>query len=445
MGIFKAYDVRGKYPEEINEKLAYNIGRAMVILLQAKNFLVCQDAREGSDLLAKAFLKGVTDQGSNTTYSGLTTTPMFYYFKKKKGFDAGVMITASHLPAGYNGLKAMKKDGFMGYDSGYKEVEELIVSGKIKKIPLAEDKGTVKEESYENEYIDFVLGNTTGKLKGLKVVVDSSNGMTGPIIKKILDKAGVDYIGLNMNYNLENPAHDLNPLNESARKQAVEKILETGAQLGAVFDADGDRVIFLDEKGTYLSGDYTTAILAKHLAKPGDVIVHEVLCGRAFREAIDAMGCKRVMCRVGHLFIKDNMLKYNARLGAELSSHLYFREAGGGENCILALFHMIGILNKEKKPLSKIMIPLLAKWIKSDELNYEVDSNNIKDAKIEEIKKSFQDGKQHYMDGVTVEYDDSWLNVRKSNTEPVLRLRIEATTQKRLDELQKKVEMIIKK
>lgn len=443
MDIFKAYDVRGKYPEEINEELTYNIGRAMVILLKAENFLVCRDARKGSEELAQAFMKGVTDQGANVTYSGLATTPMFYYFKKKKGFDAGVMITASHLPSGYNGIKAMKKNGFMGYDSGYKEIKELIFSGKIKEIPLAENKGQIKEESYEEEYIDFVLKNAFGELKGLKVVVDSSNGMTGPIIKKILDKAGVDYIGLNMDYNLENPAHSLNPLDKSARNQVVAKIAETGAQLGAVFDADGDRVIFIDEKGTYLSGDYTTAILAKHLAKPGEVIVHEVLCGRAFREAIDEMGCKRVMCRVGHLFIKENMLKYNARLGAELSSHLYFREAGGAETCILALFHMIGILNKEKKPLSELLAPLLAKWIKSDELNYEVDSNETKDAKIEEIKKQFTDGEQSTMDGITVEYEDSWFNVRKSNTEPVLRLRIEANSPEKLEELKAKLEKII--
>jgi len=287
MGIFKAYDVRGKYPEEVNEKLAYNIGRAMVILLKAKNFLVCQDAREGSKELSDALIKGVIDQGANATYAGLVTTPMFYYFKYKKGFDAGVMVTASHLPTGYNGFKAMKVGReFMGLDSGFREVEELLESGELEKTLLAEQKGTVAEDNYEEEYVDFIINSAVGELKGKKIVVDGSNAMAGPIGKKILDKAGVDYVGLNMDYNLENPSHGLNPLKAEAQQQVKDKIMEIGADLGAVFDADGDRIILVDDKGNDLPGDYAVTLLAKFLAKPGDKIVHDLLCGRAFREQL---------------------------------------------------------------------------------------------------------------------------------------------------------------
>ncbi|MFH1770853.1 MAG: phosphomannomutase/phosphoglucomutase [archaeon] len=442
MDIFKAYDVRGKYPEEVNEELAYNIGRAMVILLKAKNFLVCRDARKGSEDLARAFMKGVTDQGSNVTYSGLATTPMFYYFKYKKGFDAGVMITASHLPSGYNGLKAMKKDGFMGYDSGYKEIQELIDSGELKKIPLTETKGNVTNTNYEDEYVNFIINSAIGEFKGLKIVVDASNAMAGPILKKVLDKVGVDYIGLNMGYNLENPAHSLNPLKTDAHTQVREKIKSEGAVLGAVFDADADRIVFMDETGDVLPGDYALAILVQHLAKPGDKIVHDLLCGRAFKEAVRAIGCEPVETRVGHVFIKHKMVELNARLGAEISCHMYFQEAGGAESTILCLLDMIGIVNKKGK-LSKLIAPLKQAWIKSVELNYELSSNNLKDKKIEEIKQTFSDGEQSLLDGVKVEYDDAWFNVRKSNTEPVLRLRIEAKTKRKLAELQAKIESII--
>lgn len=444
MNVFKAYDVRGKYPEEVNEKLAFNIGKAMVVLLGAKNFLIAMDARKGSEKLAEALTKGITGQGSNVTMMGLATTPMFYYFKKKKGFDAGVMITASHLPAGFNGLKAMRQDGFMGYDTGFKEIEEMINSGRLDNIFSVDHKGSVEEESYDEEYIDFVIRNSLGNLRGLKVVVDGSNGMAGPIAEKILLKADVDFIGLNMSYKLENPAHSLNPLEVDAHVEVIEKIKETGAAFGAIFDADGDRIVFIDDKGESLSGDYTVAILAKHLAKPGDIIVHDLLCGRAFIDSVKKLGCEPVVSRVGHLFIKHKMVELNARLGAEASCHMYFQEAGGAESSVLCLLNMIGIINEEERNLSEILAPLRAAYVKSPELNYRFESNEVKDAKIEQIKVTFTDGMQSFLDGVKVDYDDAWFNVRKSNTEPVLRVRIEGKTASRVNELQVRIEAIVK-
>ncbi len=446
MDVFKAYDVRGRYPEEVNEKLAYNIGRAMVVLLEAKDFLVCQDAREGSKELSDALIKGVTDQGADVTYAGLVTTPMFYYFKWKKGFDAGVIITASHLPRGFNGLKAVKGGReFMSYNSGYKEVEELIHSGGLEKIALADSKGTVKQEDYINEYVDFVTKSAVGKLTGLKVVVDGSNGMAGPVAKQILEKVGVDYIGLNMDYNLDNPTHGLNPIKREAQKQVKKTVLETGAAFGAVFDADGDRIIFIDEKGEELPGDYALILLTKYLAKPGDRIVHDLLLGRAFLDVVKSMGCIPVISRVGHVFIKQTMIENDARVGGEIAGHMYLQEAGGAEATILCLLDMIGYLNKEQKPLSQLLAPLKEAWVKTEELNYELESNELKDKKIEEVAQEFSDGKQSRLDGITVNYDDYWFNVRKSNTEPVLRLRAEAKTRELLEDLVSRVENIINK
>jgi len=445
MGIFKAYDVRGRYPEEVNEKLAYNIGRAMVVLLKAKDFLVCQDAREGSKELSDALMKGVTDQGADVTYAGLATTPMFYYFKWKKGFDAGVMITASHLPRGFNGMKAMKAGReFMGLDSGFREVEELLESGELEKTLLAEQKGTVTEDNYEEEYVDFIINSAVGELKGKKIVVDGSNAMAGPLLKKVLDKAGVEYVGLNMEYNLENPTHGLNPLKAEAQQQLKDKILEIGADFGAVYDADGDRVVFIDEKGQELYGDYALALLINYMAKPGDKIVYDLFVGRATRDVIKAAGCIPIMTRVGHLFIKHAMVENKARMGAEISAHMYFSEAGGAESTILCLLNMIGCMNANEKPMSELVKPLRDAWLKSKELNYEVGSAEIQDKKIEEIKQTFNDGEQSELDGITVDYPYYWFNVRKSNTEPILRFRVEAKTQDQLDETITKVENIIK-
>ncbi|MBU1202382.1 MAG: phosphomannomutase/phosphoglucomutase [Nanoarchaeota archaeon] len=446
MSVFKAYDVRGKYPEEVNEKLAYEIGRAMILLLKAKEFLICQDARQGSKELSDALIKGITDQGANATYCGLTTTPMFYYLKYKKGFDAGVMITASHLPSGFNGLKAMKSGRtFMGYDSGYKEIEELINSGELKRTPLAKKKGTTRKENYEDEYINFITSKIIGDVSGLKIVVDASNGMAGPIAKKVLEKARVDFVGLNINYNLEKPAHGLNPLEHDAQEQIKKKIKDENASLGAIFDADADRVLFVDEKGEFLPGDYTLAILVENLAKPRDKIVHDLLCGRALREVIKKKKCIPIMTRVGHVFLKKSMVDNDARFGAEASGHMYFQEAGGAESTILCMLHMITILKKQNKPLSELVKPLKESWIKSEELNYEFESNELKDKKIEEVTKAFSNAKQSKMDGVTVEYDDKWFNVRKSNTESVIRLRIEAKTPIILRDIMKKIEGILKK
>jgi phosphomannomutase len=444
MSIFKAYDVRGKYPEEVNEELAYKIGRSMVLMLGKGNFLICRDAREGSEELAEALIKGITEQGANATYMGAASTPMFYYFKHIKNFDAGVMVTASHLPAGFNGFKAIREGRtFMGYDAGFNEIQKMIGTKELDSKPKSETKGTITLENYESEFVDFITEQIEEDLSGVKVVVDASNGMAGPISKKILDKLNADYIGLNMDYNLDNPAHGLNPLKKEALEQAKKEVLSSKADFGAVFDADADRIIFIDETGQELLADYALALLMKSIAQPGDKIVHDLLCGNAFREEAEKFGCKAIESRVGHLFIKQAMIENNARIGSEISGHIFFKETNGAESTTLALLYMISLLKKQDQKLSELARPLKQSWIKSGEINYEVESNEVKDEKIHEIIDFFKDGTQSLLDGIKVSYEDSWFNVRKSNTEPVLRLRVEAKTKEKLESLIKKIEEII--
>jgi|FLOH01.1.fsa_nt_gi phosphomannomutase len=444
MNIFKAYDIRGRYPEEVNEAFAYKIGRSIVHLLGAKKILVARDAREGSLELSQSLMKGIIDQGANVIFMDFSTTPMFYHFKIKKEFDAGIMITASHLPAGFNGMKFLREEKqIMGYEAGLKEVEALIESGELDKILLAEKKGLSENADYTDEYVEFVINSVPGNLKDQKVVIDGSDGMAGPFAKKILDKVGADYISLNCEFNLENASHGFNPLEDEARAQAKAKILETGAAFGAVFDADADRVAFLDEHGEFIPGDISIAIMVENITKPGDVVVHDLISGRALVDTINKMGCKSIPTAIGQINITKVFREHNARVGGEQSCHINFRENFGCEATLIALLNMINILNKTGAKMSELVNPLKESWLKSGELNYEMESNEQKEKKIDEVKEKFSDGTLNFEDGVKVDYEDSWLNVRKSNTEPLLRLRIEANSKERLEEIKARVEKVI--
>jgi phosphomannomutase len=438
MSIFKAYDIRGIYPEQLNETLAYNIGRAFVTFTNAKQVVVGYDARLSSESIFEAVTKGMIDQGANVVNIGLTSTPMFNFTHAHFGYQTGVMVTASHNPKEYNGFK-MNVEGAtpLTGDSGIKDIEKLALLGEFVDVKI---KGTISEKDHLDEYVDFMVGLVKRDLSTLKVVVDASSGAVGNICKKVFKKLHINYIPLNFEPDGNFPSHDPNPLKGDSQKQAQNAVKAEGADLGCLFDADADRIIFVDETGTTIQPDFVAALVAKKALKdsPGDKVLYDCISSRIIPKTIKDNGGIPIVVRVGRSYIYLAAKQNDVIFGAEASSHYYHREVYHGDNGVLTLLKLMELLVDEQKPVSELVKPYQI-YVHSGEVNLEVESNEIKDAKIAEITEKFSDGEQSTLDGIGVIYDDVWFNVRKSNTEPVLRLRIEGKTKEAMEDMKNKL------
>jgi len=430
---FKAYDIRGKVPSELNADLAYKVGRSLVTYLNAKKAVIGMDVRKSSPELSHALTKGLTDAGCDVIDLGLCGTEMIYFGTPFFEADAGIMITASHNPPEYNGLKFVKKGSVpMGYDSGLNEIENMIMNvglGDIK-----EKKGTVTKADLMKDFIESLSKFYDAKnIKPYKVVVNAGNGCVGPALDAIESKLPIKMIKIFNEPDSNFPNGVPNPLLPEKRKPTIDAILEHNADLGVAWDGDYDRCFFFDEKGNFIEGYYIVGLLAKSILKknPGEKIVHDP---RLIWNTIDVVaksGGSAVQSKSGHAFIKQKMREVNSIYGGEMSAHHYFRDNYYSDSGMIPFLLILELMSLENKPFSELVNEMISKYPCSGEINTNIENPA---AKVEEIKEKYKDGRTDYTDGVSVEYDNWRFNVRMSNTEPLIRLNVETKGDQKLME-----------
>jgi phosphomannomutase len=434
-GIFKAYDVRGLYPAQLNEDIARKIGLAFQHVLDEEDralgntVVVSRDMRSHSEGLAQALIEGITASGFDVLDIGLATTPMNYFavgFTKAAG---GVQVTASHNPAQYNGFKFSRHGALpVSGDHGIALMEEKVNSGDL---PKAAQPGRVTHGEIFDDYRRHILSFLRHpESKRLKVVVDAANGM-GTIYEPILQETGIELIPLYFGLDGRFPNHEANPLKEENLRDLMRKVKETGADLGVSFDGDADRSAFIDEQGGAIGSDLMTALIGGELLgrDPGKAVLYDLRSSRAVAEYIQEHGGIPVRERVGHSFMKATLRKRDGIFGGELAGHYYFRDHYYADSALGAVIEVLNLLRETGEPLSALVKPL-RRYAKSPEVNFEVED---KQGKIEELARRYADAQIDYLDGITFQYPTWWANVRPSNTEPFLRLVVEASSQKELD------------
>jgi len=425
--IFHAYDVRGVYGTDLNESIMENIGRAAAVVLKAKTVLVGHDMRESSIPLQAALVKGLTEQGADVVDIGLCSSSLFYWATQK--YPAGMMVTASHNPAKYNGCKVCR-DGAqpVGELSGLKEIEQVATQAQF---PVASRVGTVTKKEVFDEYIHFTTSYLEAGRK-FRVVIDAANGMGGYTYGALLGRLpNVEIIPMYFELDGNFPNHEANPLKIETLTDLKARVVAEKADLGVAIDGDEDRIVFVDEKGEDLSSDLTTALLARQVLRkhPGATILYDIRQSRVTPEEITAAGGKAVMTRVGHSFIKMAMREHSGAWGGELSGHFYNREVQNAECTQLTFFQMLNLLTDEKKTLSELVAPLRARYAKISETNFTVpDPKGIIAALDKEYATHTDVTGVSRIDGVRIDMREWWFNVRASNTEPLLRLNLEAKT-----------------
>jgi len=434
--IFKAYDIRGVYPSELNEEAAYLIGRAFARLSNAKRITVGSDMRLSGPVLKRGLIRGITDEGVSVKDIGLVPIDAIYFCVGKLKDEAGIMVTASHNPTEYNGFKAVYR-GVIAADSA-----ELL--GEIKNLPteISQKKGEVLAEDVIPEYIEHVLSFVdVDKIKPFKVVIDAGNGMAGKIMPLLTTGLPLNVIPLNFKVDGSFPAHPSNPLLPESQKQACEAVVKEKADFGIIMDGDTDRLVFIDEKGNFIPSDITLLLLAKLFLEkePGAGIVYNIICSKAVPEFVKEWGGRPLLSKVGYDSVTALMREQKGIMGGELSSHYSFRDNSYSDSGFIAFVILLQLLSNHDQPLSEIVKPF-QKYFKSAELNFKVED---KEGIIQKIKNKYTDGKQNFLDGITVNYEDWWFNVRPSNTEPLLRLTVEADAEEVLAEKKEELTKVI--
>jgi phosphomannomutase len=436
-GIFKAYDIRGLVPREIHEEIARKIGLAFQHVLdeedraQGNAVVVSHDMREHSLPLQRALIDGLTAAGLDVVDVGLASTPMNYFAISHFRAAGGIQVTASHNPAQYNGFKLSRHEARpVSGDHGIALMEQKIQEGDL---PEAETPGTVRQaqvfDDYQRHVLSFLKEPPPGRR--LKVVVDAANGM-GVIERPIFEATGIELVPLYFELDGRFPNHEANPLKEENLRDLVRAVREHGADLGVALDGDSDRAAFVDERGEPVGSDLMTGLIAGELLErhPGQAVLYDLRSSRAVHEYIEEKGGIPVRERVGHSFMKATLRKKNGIFGGELAGHYYFRDHSYADCPLLAVIEVLNLLRETGKPLSELVKPL-QRYAKSPEINFVVEE---KQAKIEELAAKYAGAEIDYLDGITLRYPTWWANVRPSNTEPYLRLVLEAETQEELDE-----------
>jgi phosphomannomutase len=437
--IFRAYDIRGKYPEELNAEAAYRIGRAFVKLLNKKNINIAvgRDMRLSSPILFRFLTKGILDEGANVADIDLSTTPMLYFGVARYGFDGGINITGSHIPGDSNGFKLVRKKAVpISGETGIQEIKKIVMECQLEKPVM---RGKISQKNILNDYIENALNFVDRKaIKKLKIVVDTGNGMGGTVASPLFKKLKCQIIPLYFELDGSFPHHIPNPLVPENLVDLQKKVLEKKADLGIALDGDADRVMFIDNQGKAISGDFITAFLAKSLLKnnPGEKILYDVRSSWVVKEEIEKNGGMPVVFRVGHSFIKEKMRKDNILFAGELSGHYYLRDNYFIESPLIIILKIIEILSKAGKTFSEIIRPL-RRYFSSGEINFRIKNPEKAMKKLEE---KYQDAKNiFHLDGLSVEYENWWFNIRLSNTENLLRLNLEAKTKELMEEKKKEL------
>lgn len=420
-GIFKAYDIRGIYPDVLNEDMATKIGRAFVTLLKCKKVVVGRDMRPHSIPLFNALAKGLTMQGADVIDLGLCTSPVCYYGNGLLNADAGVMITASHNPGEWNGFKLTRQQAIpISSATGINDIERIVSDNSFN--PPAREPGSISSANVLEEYIQHVARMADLK-RPVKIAADMANAMGIYESKALENIIKIDPLFDTLDGTF--PNHEANPLKAETLEPLQAMIRKGSYDFGVAFDGDADRAGFVDEKGNIVPMDMITALIAQDiLSKEKGVIFYDLRSSWTVKEVIEKNGGTPMMSRVGHTFIKQQMRDNNAIFAGELSGHYYFRSNYFTESSAMAVISVANIVSKAGKPLSELVAPL-QRYSASGEINSKVkDPDKI----LAHLKEKYSDGKMLELDGVSVEYDDWWFNVRCSNTEPLVRLNLEART-----------------
>jgi phosphomannomutase len=438
--IFKAYDVRGVVPDELDATIARRVGAAFASWSEAPQILVGRDARPSSPELAAALIEGATSRGTDVVDLGLASTDLLYFASGSLGRPA-VMITASHNPKEYNGLKfCLAGARPVGEDTGLGEIRALAEKGDE---ILGDDGGRVTRRELLDGYVEHVLRFVdAGRMRPLSVVVDTANGMGGLIVPAVMGRLPVELHHLYAELDGTFPNHPADPIDPENQRDLKAAVLERRADVGMAFDGDADRVFLVDERAEDVSGSTLTALVAAALLDraPGAKVVHNLICSRTVPEVIREHGGQPVRTRVGHSFIKQVMAETDAIFGGEHSGHYYFRDNYGADSGLIAAVIALAELSAADRPLSELLRPY-DRYADSGEINTRVADP---EATIERVAAAFPDGRQDRLDGLTVEFDDWWCNVRPSNTEPLLRLNVEATTPELLEARTREVLAVIR-
>jgi phosphomannomutase len=428
--VFKAYDVRGVVPDELDDDLVRRIGQAFADWSGAETILVGRDARLSSDGFAHAFAEGATGRGANVVDLGLASTDLLYFASGSLALP-GVMITASHNPKQYNGLKfCLAGAKPVGDDTGLREIRAAVEAPEP---PPAPTRGTVERRDLLDRYVEHVLSFVdVDAIRPLRVAMDTANGMGGLVAPAVLERLPVTVTHLFPELDGTFPNHPADPIDPENQRFLRAAVTEHGADLGLAFDGDADRVFLVDEQAEDVSGSLVTALVARAMLRrePGATILYNLICSWVVPEVIREEGGSAVRTRVGHSYIKAVMAETGAIFGGEHSGHYYFRENFRADSGLIAAVVVLGELSASGGPLSELLQPF-RRYADSGEINSRVDDPR---AKIEEVAAAFPDGEQDRLDGLTVEFGDWWCNVRPSNTEPLLRLNVEARTQQLLEE-----------
>jgi phosphomannomutase len=428
-GIFKAYDVRGLYPSEINEEIAGEIGRAFVTYLGAKQIAVSRDMRLSSPTLAAAFMEGALAQGCDVVDYGMMATDMLYYAVATDKLEGGAQITASHNPGAYNGIKMVRREALpLSGEAGIGEIRDMLVNGTIP--PQAETPGRRVTKDVLERYVDYIMTFVDpAVIQPFTVVADAGSGMAGIVAPKMFARLPCRVIDMCFTPDGNFPNHEANPLIEENRAHIVERVVQERADIGIAWDGDADRCFFIDGTGEFISGDFITALLAEAflMKHPNATIVYDLRASHAVRDTVARYGGRALMNRVGHAFIKRRMRDDDAMFGGEVTGHYYFRDFFYADNGFIPALLMLELMSKKKQPLADLLVPLRAKYFISGEINTKVASMALVEEKLRALERHFAGAEITKLDGVSVEFPDWHFNVRASNTEPLIRLNLEAT------------------
>jgi phosphomannomutase len=442
--VFKAYDVRGLYPEDLDEEGAYAIGKAYAEHFEPRRIAVGHDMRVSSAAMAEAVTRGAAEAGVDVLSLGLVGTEMVYFAVGELGLDGGIAVTASHNPKEYTGMKIVRRGALpVGGESGLLDVRDRAVSPDHG--PGRGRAGQVESYDVWPAYVDRVMSFVdVSAVKPLRVVIDAANGMAGVMLPPVLDRLPIETVRCYFEPDGTFPNHEPNPLLPENREFIVAKTLEEGADLGVAFDGDADRCFFVDDTGEFVPGDFVTALLAESVLEkePGAKVIYDVRASWAVPETIERAGGSALVNRVGHAFIKHRMREEDAAFAGEVSGHYYFREFSQADSGVVPFLLMLELVSKKGARLSEILRPYRERYFITGELNTPVADVPLK---LQELKERFgAEGEISHLDGVSITADDWHFNVRPSNTEPLLRLNLEARTQELMERRRDEVLEVIR-
>jgi phosphomannomutase len=432
-GIFKAYDIRGLYPQELDEAAAARIGCALAQQLGAARLGAGMDPRPSSAGLLEAFAAGAAAAGASTVDFGLVPTEMLYFGVASQGLDGGAMVTASHNPPQYNGMKLVQDGALpLSGDAGIPELKERAQA--LDDITAIHARGMLETRDLYPAYVEHLhkLVDVTS-FRPYKVVMDAANGVAGKLAPRVFEGTALDCVEMYFEVDGTFPNHEPNPLLEENSREIRERVVAEKADLGIAWDGDADRCFFIDEAGEFVPGDFVTALLAEALLikNPGAKILYDLRASRAVPDVIRANGGVPLLNRVGHAFFKQRMRREGGLFGGEVSGHYYFADNYNADSGFIPALLILDLLSRKQATMAELLEPLRTKYFISGEINSVVDDAP---AALARIEQRFADGELGHLDGISVDYPDWHFNVRSSNTEPLLRLNLGADSQELMEE-----------